>query len=90
MHVIFYKITGTLKMNIVLKNLQRPSFYINEHSPKRKFILKKFKHFILGSQNGHKGLGQREKNLVSLHFLLLNKLKITFCFRCKLKKSKIK
>ena len=36
----FQKITGTLKINIFWENLQIPSFYINEHSRKRKIGIK--------------------------------------------------
>ncbi len=43
----FYKITGTLKSIFCFENLQKPSLYIKEQSPKKSLKLK----FVLCSRN---------------------------------------
>ena len=68
----FLKITGTLK-EILFEYLQIPSFYIKEHSPKRKLKIKFFYTFYFGPPKWAKWFlaGTKEKLIffsVSIHF----------------------
>ena len=82
----FQKIAGTFEYFFF--NLQKPSLYIKEQSPIRKFEIKSFL-IVKNSQKWSKRFliytgGNQTVFWFLFSFLLLNKLKNKFCFRCNL------
>ena len=68
---LFFLISENFKMKILFLNLQTPSFYIKENSPKRKFEIKNIKYLFMGPKMGKVvfALNKGKMNLfsVSLH-----------------------